>query len=221
MRSARRNSGAGVAAIMAVIAIMLTGCTETPQVRAGDPTVSGAQPVDPGAAAASTPALATQKKAAGLPDCPASDAAVPPVAHGLPDLTLACLGGGRSTRLAGLRGTPMVLNLWAQWCGPCRTEAPFLAEIAGQAGGRVLIMGVDYKETEPGLAIDFARASGWTYPQLFDQDGRITDLLRLPTGPPQTIFVDANGVITYVHAGEFRSTGDLREAIRTHLGITL
>ncbi|MGI8458742.1 MAG: TlpA family protein disulfide reductase [Propionibacteriaceae bacterium] len=219
MRSARRRFGAGVA--VAMIAIMATGCAETPQVRAGDPTVSNAPPVDPGVAAASTPALARQKKAAGLPDCPASDAAVPPVTQGLPDLTLACLGGGRSTRLAGLRGTPMVLNLWAQWCGPCRTEAPFLAEIAGRAGDRVLVLGVDYKETEPALAIDFARASGWTYPQLFDQDGRVTEALRLPTGPPQTIFVGADGVITYVHAGEFRSTGDLREAIRAHLGIAL
>jgi thiol-disulfide isomerase/thioredoxin len=170
---------------------------------------------------ASTPALAQQKKAAGLPDCPVSDASVAPAAKGLPDLTLACLGGGRSTRLAGLRGTPMVVNLWAQWCGPCRTEAPYLSEVARQAAGRLLVVGVDYKETDPGLALDFARTAGWTYPQLFDPDGRTTEALRLPTGPPQTIFVDADGVVTFVHAGEFTSAAALRTAIGHHLGVTL
>ena len=41
-----------------------------------------------------------------------------------------CLGGGREVRLAGLRGKPMMINVWAQWCGPCREEAPYLAEVA-------------------------------------------------------------------------------------------
>ncbi len=208
-------------AVLAGLVIMVTGCTETPQVRAGDPTIPGTSTPDPGAAAASTPALAAQKKAAGLADCPSSDAAVAPVAKGLPDLTLACLGGGRSTRLAGLRGTPMVINLWAQWCGPCRTEAPYLTEVAGQASGRVLIMGIDTRDPSPDLAVAFAQTSGWTYPQLFDQDGRTTDALRLPISPPQTIFVDAGGTITYVHAGAFGSTADLRAAVREHLGVSL
>ena len=74
--------------------------------------------------------LAAQKKAAGIEDCPRSDPDVPAVTSGLPDLVLACLGGGREVRLAGLRGQPMMINVWAQWCGPCREEAPFISEVA-------------------------------------------------------------------------------------------
>ena len=35
-----------------------------------------------------------------------------------------------TVRLAGLRGKPMMINVWAQWCGPCREEAPYLTEVA-------------------------------------------------------------------------------------------
>ena len=69
------------------------------------------------------------KKAAGIADCPRSDSDVAAVPSGLPDVVLPCLGGGREVRLAGLRGKPMMINVWAQWCGPCREEAPYLAEV--------------------------------------------------------------------------------------------
>ena len=210
-----------VAALVGVLVLALAGCTETPKVRADDPVVSVPTAVDPASAAASTPALAKQKKAAGLPDCPTSDAAVAPVAKGLPDLTLACLGGGRSTRLAGLRGTPMIINIWGQWCPECRTEAPFLAEVSRRAGSRLRVIGIDYDDQRPELAIAFAQQAGWTYPQLFDQDRAVTDALRLPAGAPQTIFVRADGGISYVSVKPYASTTALRADLNTHLGLTL
>jgi thiol-disulfide isomerase/thioredoxin len=60
----------------------------------------------------------------------------------LPDLTLPCFTGGRPVGLADLRG-PAVINLWASWCGPCRTELPAMQRLADQAGDRLRVVGVD------------------------------------------------------------------------------
>ncbi len=204
----------------ALLVLMLAGCTETPKVVAGDPVVSPSA-VGPAAGEASTPALAQQKKAAGIAACPASDASAPAAAKGLPDLVLPCLGGGRGVRLAGLRGTPLVINVWAQWCTPCRAEAPYLSAVAKDAGDQVMIMGIDYSDPQPDAAIEFAAAAGWTYPQLYDPDKRTTDGLRIASSPPQTVFVAADGTISYVHVGPFTSEAQLRTAIDDHLGVTL
>ena len=56
-----------------------------------------------------------------------------PAPKGLPELSLPCLGKGPDTRLSDLRG-PLLINVWAQWCGPCREEAPYLAELHRKAG---------------------------------------------------------------------------------------
>lgn len=164
--------------------------------------------------------LAAQKKAAGIADCPASEPSVPARPDGLPDVTLPCLGGGRPVRLAGLRGRPMIISVWAQWCGPCRTEAPYLSEVAARHPAGVVIMGVDFVDPRPDLAIEFARLSGWTYPQVQDLDKTLAGTLQV-SAPPQTILVDAQGKVVYRHAGPLGSTAELRDLARQHLGVAL
>src|SRR5688500_12099300 len=128
--------------------------------------------------------LAAQKAAAGIEDCPRSDAGVSPVDGGLPDLTLPCLGGGREVRLAGLRGRPMMINIWAQWCEPCRAESRFLSETArGTDRDSLLIMGIDYSDPRPDYAIEFAQLVQWRYPQLADPDLSLRAPLQI-AGPP-------------------------------------
>ncbi len=63
----------------------------------------------------------------------------------------------------------MVVNVWAQWCPPCRAEAPHLADVAEQAGDKVRIIGIDFDDPQPGYAIEFAQLAGWHYPQLVDR----------------------------------------------------
>lgn len=117
---------------------------------------------------AADPALVSQREAAGIADCPATPLEAEPLPGGLPDLVLTCLGSGRQTNLAALRGTPMVINVWAQWCGPCRQEAPHLAGFAAAVGPDVLVLGIDYDDPEPALALEFAGQAGWTYAHLTD-----------------------------------------------------
>lgn len=93
--------------------------------------------------------------------------------------------------LAELRGTPVVVNVWASWCGPCRAEAPHLAEAHGRYGGRVQFLGVDILDNRAD-ARAFMKEFGWEYPSLFDPDGEIRDKLGF-FGQPITVFYDAQG----------------------------
>lgn len=196
--------------LAALCALLLAACGVSPAT-----SLPTAPP--PATATYDLPAL---KRQAGIEDCPRSDPDVAPVATGLPDVVLECLGGGREVRLAGLRGRPMLINVWAQWCAPCRAEAPHLSEVANANRTKLMIMGIDFEDPRPEWAIEFADLSGWTYPQLVDQEKVIAGPLQL-TGPPVTLFVRADGTLAYRHAGAFGSADQIRSLVRQHLGVSL
>jgi len=201
--------------------VLLAGCTEGPAV-----TRSSESPASTSSTPTVTPApdssgLAGAKRAAGIADCPTSDAEVPATAGGLPDEVLPCLGGGRPVRLAGLRGRPMIINVWAQWCAPCRQEAPFLAEVGSSATADddLVVLGIDHQDPEPEAAIEFARAASWTYPQLQDTEQVLRTDLRV-TALPVSFFVRADGTIAYRNFVPFTSADQIRALARQHLGVS-
>lgn len=112
---------------------------------------------------------------------------LPTDAAALPSFDLASYG----QLLTELRGTPMVVNVWASWCGPCREEAPRLSAASKAFGSRIQFLGIDILDAR-GSAREFMRRYGWTYPSLFDETGAIRDGLGL-LGQPVTVFYDAAG----------------------------
>ena len=168
-------------------------------------------------AGASSGELAELKSAAKIEDCPTS-AQSASGKDALPDLELDCLGGGRSVRLAGLTGTPTVINLWASWCKPCREELPLLAKADREYGERVRFLGIDVADAAPEAALRLAQASSVTYPQLVDREGRTRAPLQF-AGLPQTVFVDEQGRMVFTERTPFRSYADVTAAIRRHLGV--
>lgn len=163
--------------------------------------------------------LVAVREAAGIAACPEVDAEATAREDGLPVIELQCLDGSSGITLSGLRGEPMIINLWATWCGPCREEAPHLAAYAEGLGADppVQLLGIDIEDPDPAGAFRFAEASNWTWPQLADPEGRIRTL----TGPaiPQTLFVDADGRIVHTHYGAFSSVEQLRATAEEQLGI--
>jgi thiol-disulfide isomerase/thioredoxin len=164
-----------------------------------------------------TPELRELKKTAGIEPCPRTSAPVSTAAHALPDITLPCLGGGRSVDIARLRG-PLVLNLWAQWCTPCRDETKVLAQVATEYRGMIRVIGVDWQDTKPDWALAMLQANSATYPQLADPEAATRAPLQI-RGMPMTVFVARDGSVAYVNSGPFDSVGDLRQAIEDHLGV--
>jgi thiol-disulfide isomerase/thioredoxin len=157
---------------------------------------------------------------AALDPCPSSSSAHPP--KSLPNLTLPCLGNGPAVHLSGLSGTPIVVNIWGTWCGPCQAETRYLSTVYDAAHGRVRFLGVD-TEDDPKSALDFAPhvTPPMRYPQVVDKNKRVLIALNIPSNVPTTVFVAASGRVVRVSPGAYHSADALRADIRRYLGVTV
>jgi cytochrome oxidase Cu insertion factor (SCO1/SenC/PrrC family)/thiol-disulfide isomerase/thioredoxin len=112
-----------------------------------------------------------------------------------------------AARIHALRGYPIVVNAWASYCGPCRTEFKLLASSSAAYGRRVAFLGADIEDSA-GDAQAFLTA----HPVLYPSYGASTsDLqwLAVLQGLPTTIFINSAGKVTYVHTGQYFSQGTL------------
>lgn len=106
---------------------------------------------------------------------------------------------GFTAMLGELRGTPVLVNVWASWCGPCNEEAPLLAAAHERYGDRVQFIGVDILDARVS-ARGFIETHGWTWPNVYDAEGDIRDALGL-IGQPVTLFYDADGTLIATWTG--------------------
>ena len=134
----------------------------------------------------------------------------------LPETTLPCLGGGKDVDLHRLKG-PLVINLFAQWCGPCRSELPYYQKLHRKARGQVDVIGIDYLDTQPKAALELVMDSGVTYPLLADPAGDLREPFRV-RGLPGIVLVDADGNVT-VQLRVFRSYNELRDLVQQQLDV--
>jgi thiol-disulfide isomerase/thioredoxin len=195
---------------------MLAGC-------AGDATTPGTVEIvtgstdDTGGAGRSLPPAApghTPTAVPGVASCAELPQQPPDGAEidRLPQLRLPCLTPGPDVDLSALGGRPVLVNLWASWCGPCREEMPVLQAPYERYGGDVQFLGVDTKDaTEPAAA--FLAEVGVTYPQVVDLEGDVLAHLRLP-GLPVTVLLDAEGRVVDQHIGAL-NTASMEDLLGT------
>jgi cytochrome c biogenesis protein CcmG, thiol:disulfide interchange protein DsbE len=129
--------------------------------------------------------------ASGLP--PSAD-----IGHPAPDFTLQTLHG-ELVRLSDFRGKPVILNFWASWCGPCRTEIPALQDAWEKVEGEAVILGVDVQEDVLTVSV-FASERGMAYPIVLDLDGEVNRTYRV-YALPTTYFIDARGIVVEIYTG--------------------
>jgi thiol-disulfide isomerase/thioredoxin len=164
-----------------------------------------------------TPELVGDREAAGIADC--TDLPLGEGTAQLPDVTLDCLGSTESMSLSQVQG-PAVINFWATTCGPCREEMPVLQQFHEQYGQQVTLLGVNFLDTYPGAAIDFARIKGVTYPSAADACGALQGSDLEVLGLPQFVFVKADGSIEQATGG-LDSLAEIVAIAEEHLDVDL
>jgi peroxiredoxin len=130
------------------------------------------------------------------------------------DFELENLDGG-TVSLSDYWGNPVLLNFWASWCVPCRSEMPYLQEVfedlEWKAAG-LEILAVNLGEAPP-VAGGFMEGNGFTFPVLLDMTGRVAEMYNIRS-IPSTFFVDEHGIIKYSAVGAFRSKADIEQRLR-------
>lgn len=125
--------------------------------------------------------------------------------------------GGKSAyerQIEELRGYPIVVNVWASWCGPCRAEFPHFQQVSAKLGKEVAFLGVDSDDAEDAAAT-FLRDHPVPYPSFLDPDKKISVELVTPYYLPATIFYDRRGN-RYLRHGVYTSEEELIADIRKH-----
>ena len=109
------------------------------------------------------------------------------------------LGAEGETSLADFRGSWVLVNFWASWCGPCREESPAIQAFLEDQDGDFVVLGIDSRdETEAGL--EFAEEYGLTWEMVRDGDGKQMDAWGIP-GLPESFLVDPEGEIAAICRG--------------------
>ena len=128
-----------------------------------------------------------------------------------PDFTLDTLEG-RTFTLSSTRGMPVVLNFWASWCGPCKDEAPVLAELAHRYGGKLDIVGVNSQD-DIGDARSFAHRYGLDFTVVHDT-GSVYRKWGLG-GLPETFVIAPGGKVVKHFPGQITGS-DLEQALQPY-----
>ncbi len=133
---------------------------------------------------------------------PALFTAAPTAAQELPDLTLETLAGDELD-LSSLKGQPVVLNLWATWCPPCRRELPMMAA-AARSFPDVRFVFADQAEPRETVSRYLEEQGLLLESVLLDDRGRLGSEFG-SVGLPTTLFFDSEGVHVLTHFGEVSS----------------
>ncbi len=117
-------------------------------------------------------------------------------------------------RIDSLAGYPVVVNVWASWCGPCRFEFPALQDLSAAYGKRVAFLGVDSQDSSD-EAKDFLREEPVPYPSYSDLDEEIADELG-SFGLPATAFYDRGGELVFLQQKPYVDHGELKADIERY-----
>jgi thiol-disulfide isomerase/thioredoxin len=155
--------------------------------------------------------LDAARSAAGLEPCPSAD---PPAAlRSVAEVRVQCLADGSQVDLAAaLAARPVLVNVWATWCAPCKEELPLLAEYAAEPGS-IPVVGL-VVQSKPADALELLDALDVRLPAVLDERGTAAEALRLPPGLPASYVVAEDGTLRLVENPRlFRSVAEIRQAV--------
>lgn len=176
-------------AVIVIIVILVGGCT-SPATPSG--TVSVAPSVTQSPAASSIP-VGTQ------------------IGNLAPDFQLQTLDG-QAISLSGLRGKPVLVNFWATWCGPCRSEMGYLQQVNDSWSNKGLVLlAIDVGENATAIR-QFMTGLNLSLTVPIDADLKVTKAYGI-TAIPTSFFIDKNGVIQQKVMGAFPSVAAIEAGL--------
>lgn len=126
------------------------------------------------------------------------------------------LTGGKEAleKRIGELGHPVVVNVWASWCGPCRTEFPMFQQVSAKFGRQVAFLGADSQDAQT-EAKEWLHAHPVPYPSYFEEGADYATSLKF-TGPPDTAFYNAKGELVYTKHGQYEHQSELEADIQKY-----
>jgi peroxiredoxin len=135
-----------------------------------------------------------------------------------PNFVLPTLDGS-TIKLSDFRGKAVLLNFWATWCGPCKVEMPWFADLQKQYGkDGLVILGVAMDDSAPAKIAQFASEMGVNYPILLGTD-KVSDDYGDVQYLPTTFYIGRNGSIVDKMTG-LLDRKDIEEAVKKTLNTT-
>ncbi|MDD5603188.1 MAG: TlpA disulfide reductase family protein [Eubacteriales bacterium] len=123
-------------------------------------------------------------------------------------------GNGAEVKLSDFIGKPVVLNFWASWCPPCKSEMPHFDKLYGEIGNEVQFVMVDLVDGQRetlSLGKKFIANSGYRFPVFYDISGEAAYVFGI-SSIPVTVFIDREGNIITGNLGAM-SENSLRDGI--------
>ena len=107
---------------------------------------------------------------------------------------------GKPVSLDQYKGQVVMINFWASWCGPCRTEMPILEKLHAKYKPMGFTMiGVNV-EPDSSLAANWLKSTPVTFPILFDTKSEVSKLYSVAS-MPSTVIIDRKGNLRWLHRG--------------------
>lgn len=122
-------------------------------------------------------------------------------------------------RLTTLTGRPIVVNAWASWCPPCRSEMPYFSRVAIRYGRRVAFVGLNVNDDDA-RARAFLKTHFVPYPSFVDPHSQIADEIGVRIGLPTTVFYGRDGSVSFIHAGPYRDEASLAADVQRYAGVS-
>lgn len=116
----------------------------------------------------------------------------------------------KTVSLSDLQGKPIVLNFWATWCGPCKTEMPIIQKLADDgmvAGGGLILLTVNCGDSAETVN-NFMQEYGYSFPVLLDTTKNIMRTYNVRY-IPTTFFIGTDGIISEIKMGAFTEESQL------------
>ena len=127
---------------------------------------------------------------------------------------------GPDAKLSAYRGKPLIINVWASWCGPCRDEMTSLERVSRSSGGKFVVIGIS-TDDYPDRAQAYLKKANTTFRHFIDDQLYLENMLgadRIPV----TLLIDAKGrVIQKFYGAKEWDGAEARAVIESAFGMRM